>query len=234
MTRGTVAVLMAVLVLAVVLVVVLVFGVIPLPDYPSLADHPDPSIPGTIAFVSDDAASCLGVVPAGGGDVRELRCGSIETSTPAWTTDGLIATLDFTSAVPRYLLLDPMSGQVVDTVDTDSKSPEPLVTESQTTRSDGAVLITENSRGVATVEIRAPNEPARVLITANGPRDYRFDVATWSPDGAWVLVVDSEGRLLIVNASGDPTPKVLVTNAARWVAAAWYIPGYEGFDVSGR
>ena len=40
----------AVSVLAVVTVIIFVFGVIPLPEFSSLADQPDPSIPGTVPY----------------------------------------------------------------------------------------------------------------------------------------------------------------------------------------
>jgi hypothetical protein len=233
MNRTVLAIVLSVVVVAAALTVVLVFGVIPLPDYPSLVENPDPSIPGTIAFVSEEEPACLGVVAASGGPVRELRCGSVEVGMLAWTSDGLIVTLDFTAASPRFLLVDPVSGGVVDTVPAGVGDPGSLVIETETTRADGAEVFTDDTKGTATVKVRVPNQETQVVLAAEGPHDYRFDVATWSPDGRWVLVVDSEGRLLIVGATGEPTARVLVTGASRWMTAAWYIPGYPGLDPKG-
>lgn len=231
MNRAVLAVSASVVVILAVLVAVLVFGVIPLPNYPSLADNSDTSIPGAVAFITDDNPPCLGVVQASGGPTTELRCGVVEVGTLGWTSEGLIVTIDFSSAAPRYLLIDPVSGEVVDTVPTDFEEPKPLAWESQSTRADGAVLITDNNRGTATVKVRVPNQEPTSILSTEGPQDYSFDVATWSPDGQWVLVVDSEGRILIVGESGTPTARLLLEGASRWMNAAWYIPGYPGVDL---
>ena len=130
----------------------------------------------------------------------------------------------------RYLLIDPVSGEVGDTLSTDVDEPKPLTWESQSTRDDGAVLITDDGRGAATVKVRVPNEAPTTILSADGPQDYSFDVATWSPDGQWVLVVDSEGRILVVGESGVPQARLLVEGAARWMNGSWYIPGYPGVE----
>jgi hypothetical protein len=233
MKRAVVAVSASVVVIIAVLVVVLVFGVIPLPDYPSLADHPDASIPGSVAFITEGDPPCLGVVSASGGPSTELRCGVVEMGTLGWTSDGLIITIDFSSSTPLYLLVDPASGEIVDTVPADVNEPKPLVWESQSTRADGAVLLTDGARGTTTVKVRLPNQDPVPILTADGPHDYSFTTATWSPDGQWVLVVDSEGRILVVGENGTPTARVLVQSASPWMNATWYIPGYPGVDLGG-
>jgi hypothetical protein len=233
MNRTVLAVSASVVVILAVLVAVLVFGVIPLPDYPSLADHPDTSIQGTVAFITDENPPCLGVVPAGGGPTTELRCGVVEVGTLGWTSEGLIITIDFSSMTSRYLLIDPASGEVVDAIAADVDEPKPLAWESQSTRADGAVLITDGGRGTTAVKVHVPNEEPTTILSADGPQDYSFDVATWSPDGRWVLVVDSEGRILVVGESGTPAARLLAEGASRWMNAAWYIPGYPGVDIGG-
>ncbi|GBD86072.1 hypothetical protein BMS3Abin02_02497 [bacterium BMS3Abin02] len=236
MKRGTLAVVLSVLVLAAVLAVVLVFGVVPFPEYPSLAEQPDPSIPGTVAFIRGDDPPCLEVVPAGGGVSRELRCGrDIGGKGLAWTSDGLIVTFDFSAYPPQYALIDPASAQVVERIDAGQGGPEPLFAESGTSRrADGTVLIADRSADGATLMIREPNKEPRLLLEVNGPRNYRFNTVTWSPDGNWVMVIDSESHLLIVHALGDPQPRILADGLQPWMSAAWYIPGFDGFEVPGR
>ncbi|NIA26285.1 MAG: hypothetical protein GWP04_12070 [Gammaproteobacteria bacterium] len=236
MKRATLAVVLSVLVLVLVLTVVLVFGVIPFPEYPSLAEQPDPSIPGTVVFTRGDDPPCLEVVPAGGGVPRELRCDrDVVGNGLAWTSDGLIVTFDASTYPPQYALIDPESGQVVERFDAGLEGPEPLFPNPETSRrADGAVLTAGQSAGGATLMIKEPNKESRLLLEVSGPRNYRFDIVRWSPDGNWALVIDSEERLLILRATGDPEPRVLVKGVARWMSAAWYIPGFDGFEVPGR
>ena len=48
--KAVISAIAAVVVVGLVVGLVLVLAVIPLPDFPSLADDPDPSISGTVAF----------------------------------------------------------------------------------------------------------------------------------------------------------------------------------------
>ncbi|NOY56299.1 MAG: hypothetical protein GXP34_09995 [Actinobacteria bacterium] len=239
MKRATLAIVLSVLVLALVLTVVLVFGVIPFPEYPSLAEHPDPSIPGTVVFTFGDDPPCLEVVPAAGGVPRELRCDrNIAGNGLAWTSDGLIVTFDTSTYPPQYALIDPESDQVVERIDAgptagpDLLFPKPDIAR----RSDGTVLTADRSTRGATLMIQEPNKESRLLLEVRGPRNYRFEMVRWSPDGNWVLAIDSEERLLIVRATGDPEPRILAEGVARWMPAAWYIPGFTDgtFQVPGR
>lgn len=69
-----------------------------------------------------------------------------------------------------------------------------------------------------------PDGPARTLLAAEGLRDYAFLHARWSPDGEWVLVLDSVDRLLLLRAAGDPVPRVVATGVDQ---PAWYVPGHH-------
>lgn len=41
------------------------------------------------------------------------------------------------------------------------------------------------------------------MLEVDGPADYSFKTPDPSPDGRWLLVGDSDGRLLVVDANGS-------------------------------
>lgn len=239
--RAVVSIVAAVSVLVIVTVVILVFGVIPLPDFPSLADQPDPSIPGTVAYMEYDETPCLFTVPASGGAGREAWCGREYVEFPAWTSDGLLVVTDWDGA-PTYVLIDPTSGAEVDVVPAGDQfnDPDPLPYQgtARQERADGATVHTDGVRGgTSSVIVRVDGHDQTILSIQGAPSDYRFYEAQWSPDGEWVLVSDTEGRLLIVGATGTPAARMLMDGLEKWgPQAAWYIPGNDTYtvDIPGR
>ena len=234
--RAVVSIGGAVAVLVVVTVVIFVFGVIPLPEFPSLADQPDASIPGTVAFVEFDNSPCLVTVPASGGETREVWCSMNYAEYPSWTADGLLVVLDY-NAEPTYLLIDPDSGTEVDRIpqgnQPDPTVPLPYPSDTRSERPDGARVRIEGSRdGATSVIVRVDGSDQTILSVEGAPADYGFVEAQWSPDGAWVLVSDTSGRLLVVGANGSPGARVLVEGLRQYGAqAAWYIPGNTTYTV---
>ena len=72
--------------------------------------------------------------------------------------------------------------------------------------------------GIAPVAA-SPIEIARVT----GPPGYGFSDPRWSPDGEWILVRDSNERLLVVQARVGTPLRVLADRA--WAGYAWHVPG---------
>ncbi|MDH3262115.1 MAG: hypothetical protein OEM81_10920 [Acidimicrobiia bacterium] len=238
--RAIVSIVAAVSVLVVVTAIILIFGVIPLPDFPSLTEQSDPSIPGTIAYVVHDRASCIYTVPASGGQPAEVWCGQY-ADVPGWTSDGLLVVTDY-FAEPVYVLIDPATGSEVDRVRIGTGSdggPEPYPYDLRRQRPDGAVVFTDwKGDGASTVRVRFADGTERAILTVeNAPRDYNFSDAQWSPDGSRLLISDSAGRLIVAKAEGEANPRVVVRDQETWAYnAAWYIPGNDTYtvDVPGR
>jgi hypothetical protein len=233
--RAIVSIVAAVSVLVVVTVIIFVFGVIPLPDFPSLADRPDPSIPGTIAYVVHARESCIHTVPASGGTATEVWCGQY-ADLPGWTPDGLLVVTDY-FAEPVYVLIDPATGTEIDRVRIGTGSdggPEPYPYDRRRQRPDGAVVFTDwKGDGAATVRVRFADGTERTILSVeDAPRDYNFSDAQWSPDGNRLLISDSAGRLIIANLEGTANPRVVVEGLETWAGnAAWYIPGNDTYTV---
>lgn len=233
--RAVVSIVAAVSVLAVVTVIIFVFGVIPLPEFPSLTDQPDPSIPGTVAYVTHGRESCISTVPASGGSATEVWCGQY-ADVPAWTPDGLLVVTDY-FAEPVYVLIDPATGSEVDRVRIEGDSdggPVPYPFDLRRQRPDGAVVFTDwQGDGAATVRVRFADGTERTILSVDdAPGDYNFSDAQWSPDGSRLLISDSAGRLIIANVEGEANPRVVARDQETWANnAAWYIPGNDTYTV---
>ena len=114
------SVIASVVVVGVVVGLVLTFAVIPLPDFPHLADNPDSQIQGRVAFAGwEDGDLCVSVVQASGGEPTEVVCdGNIGFGefTPGWTPDGLLIIEEFGPRGEDFRLVDPVTGETVDRI----------------------------------------------------------------------------------------------------------------------
>lgn len=229
-TRGRAAVAAAGVALAVG-AFVWAFGVAPLPDYPSLAARPDPSIPGRVAFLRWWAGPpCLYVVPAAGGEPRRVRCADGEGDDAdwfggpvGWTEAGQVVVQAFGPSGPRAIVLDPETGRTLERI----RVEEPLFARTLppdgSVRADGARLLVRSSGGTSTLGI-APRDGRPVEVTrVSGPPGFGFGEALWSPDGEWILVRDSNRNLLVLPAREGVQPRLLAERVSG--PLAWHIPG---------
>jgi Tol biopolymer transport system component len=226
------SVIASVVVIGVVVGLVLVFAIIPLPTFASLVDEPDTSIPGTVAFSQwDNGDLCIWTVDAAGGEEpHEVLCdGNIGFADflPGWTAEGMLLVQDFRGESQAFRVIDPETGTTLNRVTMDqTDTPRDPVGRDLYTAPDGSEVYTENDPGSPRVVVQSPTGVDRTILEVEGPKDYSFNQATWSPDGEWLLVQDSEGRLLILAAQGDPNPRILVDDSDGWSPASWFIPGY--------
>lgn len=213
--RERIALVAAAAVALVVLAVILVFGRSVPPELPELAEDPDPAIPGLVAFLRDgEGEQCLHVVPASGGDARELRCGEYWHGPPRWDDDGrLTVPLAPSPGTEEVLVIDPRSGAVIDRrAEPRPGTPAPSH-PSTATAEDGTLVTTRNRDGRVGLRLIGPEGEERDLVDLEAPRSYSWWDAQWSPDDRWILVTDSEERLLVVTAA-DGRVRLLVTDAS--------------------
>jgi len=213
-----------------IIAVVWFFWLVPLPEYPSLAARPDPSIPGRVAFVRSGDPPCVYVVPASGGDTRRLRCSNGEGGDGdwiggpiGWTREGRIAVQAFGPRGSAVIVLDPHTGRELERIPMD----EPLfgrpIGEDGGHRADGAGLLVNRSGGAATVGIVPVDASPREIARVQGPPGYGFWGATWSPDGEWILLADTNQDLLVTRAREGAPLRLLVGDVSG--GYAWYVPG---------
>lgn len=205
--------------------------------YPSLADHPDPAIPGTVFFLQTDTRSgCLWKVPASGGTQAKLWC----------TTEGYPNNLGYDQAAGSVLVevgwnagntgaiwVDPTSGREVRRVEDIGilEMTGPLLPPDggrATRSSDDALLTVDRQRTTHrlafiarnTITAATPAGRTWTVARATGRPDYALNPPTWSPDGQWVLVIDNRSRLLIADAEGSTGLRELAhgVDVATWAS----------------
>lgn len=187
---------------------IVVLGGVRYPDLPTVAEQPDPVVEGRIAFARWDGGDSCIVVAEAGREPRALTCkdhggfGGLD-----WTADGRLRVERWSGSVDEELVLDPATGEVVDRRvrpdddgSDDARDHGPPAWEWD----DGSRVVVGGADRESWVERLGPDGPPERLLTVHGPRGYRFDDATFSPDGDWVLVTDSEERLIVVPAGGGP------------------------------
>ena len=230
--RPGLAIVVAGLVVAGAVATILVVGYVPLPPMPPLSAQPDPTMPGTIAFVHgtwDDA--CVATVAAGGGVPVDLRCGPAVPESLAWTHDGDLAIVTWGDGWrafdgPVVVVVDPATGEERDRVETTRSIGWAA---DRRVREDGArIVVSAPAEGEATLVVRHQDGTTTDVAPLTGPRDYDVVSAQWSPDGAWILAMDSRGRLFVVAEDGEPGPRLVAETGGRdglAVLPAWAIDG---------
>ena len=207
--RSLVALLAAAGLVVAVVALVLVFGVARPPALATLADEPEPELTASLAWSHwEQDGACVNVV-APSGEHREVGCGFDGEELVAWTDDG-IAMLVWG---PRdgVELIDPDTGEVVDTVAVTGVAEEWFGREGDAVRSrtvDGTLTVTLREGDVE-------------LWRVDVPETYGVDDGFLSPDGEWVVLVDRAGRLLLVPADGSREPRVWHEVEESWVRPVW-------------
>ncbi|HSN03261.1 MAG TPA: hypothetical protein VLS91_07235 [Acidimicrobiales bacterium] len=183
----------------------------PMPTYPSLRDHPDPSISGTVAYTALGEAtpqgkrSCVEAVAAGGGNPVQLFCvywGKERTMAPSlrFRPDGQ---LDATSVDTNHWrkLVDVASGRVSDVAWTTPSASTDVGPQ-------GQVVQWHVTLGTLTLTMTSGTSK-RTLLRVAVPREYSLSRPQWSPSGAWFTVVDNAARILVVTTDSTPSVRFL-------------------------
>jgi hypothetical protein len=236
-----------------------VFGYTPTPKFALLNDHPDPSISGTIAYLSDggNGNTCLSVVPAGGGEKHQVRCdGALSSATIDFTKDGdlVLGTRSYDSfAKTKYEVLDGKTFQQRATFDVNTQG---IISVPHDSNLD---LYTDNAYdfgfgsgpgasvgdglfnggdGAHTTWVATDEAGAHRLLSRKAPADYGFISAKYSPDKTWFIVQTSDGDVLIGDKHGSA--RMLVRHDGddyfflRYMGSglAWFQPGQTAGTVS--
>lgn len=232
--RTTLGLLAAGTVVVATVAIVVAVGWVPLPAMPTLAEQPNPPLAGRVAFVHGTwDRPCIAVADLADGTTQDLDCGSGSAMSLAWTTDGDLAVAAWAEYEPRpgdvvVRVLDPVSGVEVDQRILDE--PDARWETDRQVRADGARLLVPADRdGSVDLRVGADDGTTTTLLHLDGPRDYGLVSVQWSPDGAWVLGLDTRGRLFVLGADGDPAPRLVADvggGDVGWtVAPAWWMEG---------
>jgi hypothetical protein len=194
---------------AAVVVLVLLFGVARPPALAPLAAEPTPAPSAAVAWSAyeQDDGECLHVARPDAEVVR-VACEVTGGMLVAWDDDGIV--------VPRWgpsdelVWIDPVTGDEVrrDRV-ADGHDVDPHAQNVVTSRHrDGVLTVTRQDTGEVVWEVEAPDT-------------YRVDNGTVSPDGAWIALVDSASRLLVLPQDGSVAPRVWAEDVPAWTVPLW-------------
>lgn len=201
----------------------------PDPAFPSLVEDPDPSLHGTVAFISEaknPAAkarqACARVASASGAAARDVYCWEIDESalaTAVWQDDGRLLVTGFEDPVGDPPMR-PAWGKLVDvTTGAVEDVPDDVVGEGSTP-ADGPVRDPEgntvgmtSSDGNAELTMSGPAGERTLLEVSGANPDWSLQSGpVLSADSDWVMTWD--GRLLITTTGEDPITRVLAQEAS--------------------
>lgn len=217
-TRWTLAA--AGVVVATTVVVVVLYGLVPYPDVTPLLDQPVPPVSATLAVLHyDSGAPCMDVVE-GDGSVHELGCGSrFEGFGLAWLDRDRLAlrTSNATRPIPVGEEGPADSGDGSPVIVLDARTGETIEVTTEGALGSALPGLDQNRSGVASVggdgvavwlDVEDPDGRVRQVATLTGPATYSLFDPRLSADGDWIVVQDSIGRVLVVDAAGDIGPRV--------------------------
>ena len=228
MTRKDRAYAAAVLgsVLALILVVVMVFQFGQHhPSPPSLQDHPNLAIPGTLVYFDKDG--CIIRVAASGGIREKTYCASKESrGLITWVDSHTVAYQLFTKPEVRWVIVD-LDTKAMSEVTGPSASPPQVFPGGR-----GLTSIRGESVDVdgKTGKVFVVSEGKRMEIADFEVREYGGpEPLTWSPDGDWMLLAYHPPRdydrseLWILSRDGQR--RGTLAKDLSFSGASWWIEG---------
>ena len=206
------------------------------PQFPSLAEHPDSSLRGTVAYYNEQTPQCVKVVAAAGRPVKTF-CLQWPASTPAknakegkpvgpqlaWLPDGRLQVTMFRmtppakpGAVPALhrgwqKIINVRTGKVEDVPAAEVPSQPNRSTQRMV--SPTGQRISWTSRDGRIKVMLTNRNMTRTLLSAQGPGEYTYGLnsAFWAPNWQWIAAED--GRILIITTGHPPVTRVLSTES---------------------
>lgn len=205
-----------------------------LPMFASLAEHPDRSLRGTVAYV--DARGCVRIVAASGSSSKDVLCipqqdlQVKEGMKPAgpqlvWLRDSRLEVTMFFwtpragAGPPVYhagwqKIVDVRTGRATE-VPSNRVPSTPRSSRGQTMSPSGEQVRYTFDGSTGRVEVTLTDtHGTRTLLSARGPGEYtyRFGPVFWAPNWQWVVASDTS-RILIITPGTPPQTRVLVTGS---------------------
>lgn len=184
------------------------------PDFASLAEQPDDSLVGTIAFISTrNDSRCVDVVSASGRNLKEVACFAAQPERVEWLDDQRLRVLSFgplERPQERWgRIVDVRTGvsQELAMVEVPSRP-----TEVEQTGPGGATVAARTSGGRLEVTLTVDRSD-RTLLSVGAPSSYTWSSFAWSPTGEWFVAKDDLDRLLLVTTADPSVTRVLATDA---------------------
>lgn len=195
MSRRSVAIWSSVGLVAAAVVAVALFGVVRPPDVPDLTQSGS-SLPAAVAGLRDTGdQQCVVIVAPDGGE----RTGSCAERFAELVVedDGRLLLVSYEGGGAVATVLDPVTGEPRGReVRDEIERPRPGEDEPEPT------VVIDSVDGQLEISL-VTDEGERFLARLDEPRGYDLRHGSWSPDQRWLLLLDSEDRVLAVSRDGD-------------------------------
>lgn len=208
-----------------------------IPTFASLADTPDSSLQGTVAYYANETG-CIRLVAAAGQPSKDVLCLPAEVTSTwvtegkpvgpqlVWLPDGRLEVTMFRMKMPSspggkpapglnpgwQKIVDVRTGKVEDVPA--AKVPSTPNPTTQPTVSPGGerVSYTSNEMTGRVKVMLTDATGTRTLLSAHGPGEYtyQFGPVFWAPNWQWIAATD-DGRILVITPSDPSVTRVLVT-----------------------
>jgi hypothetical protein len=185
---------------------VLLFAIERPPALDSLAEEPLPAPTSRLAYlVEQPDGNCIRIAQPDGTTTGPW-CDRAGGELVGWDDEGLLSRR--WDGTERVRILDPETGEVLGRAQ-DRAWREPF---------DQQVVWTERRDGELIVRL---DEDDMELWRVASPERYEIRSSSRSADGAWVAMVDSADRLLVLPADGSSGPRVWTTDVSQWTWPVW-------------
>jgi hypothetical protein len=219
------------------------------PTFPSLAEHPDRSLHGTVAYYANDTG-CVRITSASGQLSKDVLCIAPKDLTvkpqqgvkPAgpqlvWLPgDRLEVTMFYWSAPsggpPEYSsgwqkIVDVRTGKVADVPAAQVPDTPNTTTQATTSPSGERISYTFDPLSGRAKVMLTDSTGTRTLLSVRGPGEYtyQFGPVFWAPNWQWIAAGD-DGRILVITPGTPSRTRVLVTGSGGGAGGGTYGPAF--------
>ena len=213
----------------------------PVPQFASLAEHPDRSLQGTVAYYAD-RSRCVKIVAAAGRPSKTVFClPKMDVATAVkegkeigpqlvWLPGGRLEVTMFRmmppakpGAVPGWRrgwqkIIDVRTGKAED-VPAAKVPSQPNRATHPVINPAGQRISWSSDNGRVTVTLTSHHR-SRTLLSAQGPGEYTYGLgaAFWAPNGQWIAADD--GRILIITTGPRSVTRVLTSGSSQGAFSA--------------
>lgn len=218
---------------------------LPPPEFTSLVAEPDPSLRGTVAYLSEaksasvDRQACARVVAASGAQSKDVLCWPITEAalaTEVWRPDGrlLVTTFDApegkNTLVSKWAKLVDVATGATEDVPASELGNDTRPSAGPEQNAAGERLVREGKDGTVHVKLVGPSGSRSVFEVEDANPDWGIQTGpVWSPDFEWFLMWDGT-RLLLTTVDEPATTRVLVGEASGGV----FNYDVPTFSITGR
>lgn len=180
------------------------------PEFVSLAEQPDDSLVGTIAFIATrNDGRCVDVVSASGRNLKEAGCFSAPPDRVEWLDDQRLRVVSYgplERPQERWgRIIDVRTGAVEDLALVEVPSRP---TELNEVGPGGAKVTARTSSGRLVLTLTV-NRKERTLLSVGAPNSYSLGGFAWSKTGSWLVAKDDLDRLLLITTTDPSATRVL-------------------------